>query len=281
MIKLADFCKAGLLFVETQFSPYLSTASIFLQLLETSLSQTRLDGVSLITTLARPLNQTHCIDDCGTMAILAHQCEAVLSSRTTCAPIHTTLKDATGRQLYLATNFASPERHHSKIVSTTENQPPAIPRLPTFDVRKVVQQFREVTESRQQSSNDCKLTTLLRIRMSPTRTALTTDEATHSCTSEELSDSNDPSQHRLNTLTCFGKLAIELRTIIWRFSLPRQRKVHVNTRINLDTSGKFHLFSKSHSRSSSIFWVNRDSRAIALKHYRALLQDSSNPRRKT
>jgi hypothetical protein len=155
MIKLADFCKAGLPFVETQFSPYLSTASIFLQLLETSLSQTRLDGVSLITTLARPLNQTHCIDDCG----------AVLSSRTTCAPIHTTLKDATGRQLYLATNFPSPERHHSKIVSTTENQPPAIPRLLTFDVRKVVQQFREVTESRQQSSNDCKLTTLLRFRI--------------------------------------------------------------------------------------------------------------------
>jgi hypothetical protein len=167
MIKLADFCKAGLPFVETQFSPYLSTASIFLQLLETSLSQTRLDGVSLITTLARPLNQTHCIDDCGTMVILAHQCEAVLSSRTTCAPIHTTLKDATGRQLYLATNFPSPERHHSKIVSTTENQPPAIPRLLTFDVRKVVQQFREVTESRQQSSNDCKLTTLLRIRIVP------------------------------------------------------------------------------------------------------------------
>jgi hypothetical protein len=48
----------------------------------------------------------------------------------------------------------------------------------------------------------------------------------------------------------------------------------------LDTSGKARLFFKSHSRSPYILYVNRDNRAIALKHYRALLQDSSDPRRK-
>ena len=97
-IKLAEFCKAGVPFVETQFSRHLSTPSIFLQLLETGLSQTRLDGVSLITTLARHLNQTHSTDNCGTMAILTHQCEVILSSRATCAPFHAALKDATRRR---------------------------------------------------------------------------------------------------------------------------------------------------------------------------------------
>lgn len=90
-------------------------------------------------------------------------------------------------------------------------------------------------------------------------------------------------EQRLGSFTCFPDLPIELRTIIWRFSFPRGRKVHVknpennrlNTRDNPNT-----LSFKSRHQAPSTFRVNCESRTVSLKYYRVLLQNIHDTRRR-
>jgi 2EXR family len=105
---------------------------------------------------------------------------------------------------------------------------------------------------------------------------------TEATTSEEQLPVQDIGlvKQQLNTFTCFGMLPIELRTIIWRQSFPRRRKVYVYTCKDGNNWRDRALSYRSGQPPPAAFRVNRESRDVGLKHYRVLLQDAHDPRRR-
>jgi hypothetical protein len=85
-------------------------------------------------------------------------------------------------------------------------------------------------------------------------------------------------EERLDTFTCFGKLPVEVRVIIWRFCFPRRREVYVKSGFDSLRIDTFRY--SSHHPPPLVFRVNSESRALSLKHYCVLLQDIHRPDRR-
>ncbi|KAE9370354.1 hypothetical protein N431DRAFT_468415 [Stipitochalara longipes BDJ] len=74
------------------------------------------------------------------------------------------------------------------------------------------------------------------------------------------------------TFKLFPKLPVELRQIIWRYSLPGPRVVAVFCWSNVE-----HAFCKSTSPIPTALHVNKEARSVALQSYKARFSISSDP----
>lgn len=85
----------------------------------------------------------------------------------------------------------------------------------------------------------------------------------------------------LDTFTCFGRLHIELRLMIWRLTFPRGR--HVNFNVNMDDAlGPDYYRTdgiETHCPLPIALYVNSESRCEALNNYCIIktFKDSPNP----
>ncbi|PVH74842.1 hypothetical protein DL98DRAFT_537093 [Cadophora sp. DSE1049] len=79
----------------------------------------------------------------------------------------------------------------------------------------------------------------------------------------------------LDTFTCFSRLPVEIRLVIWRLTFPRGRHVNFDREINSsfyhwwgsDADTSRNLGIETHCPLPTVFYVNQESRQESLKHY--------------